>query len=94
MNLDMIKAYIEGYQDRLYDQQCIAVQQGYWAGYYQSKKPKPVNVILKSMDRDRARQKRQRNNAGKNVSKPAVDMERFMEREQRRFEYLASRKRK
>lgn len=55
MNIDTLNAVIQGYQDRLFDQQCIAVHQGFWAGYYsiRTKRPKPVATILNTMFRNR-----------------------------------------
>lgn len=85
----MFRAYIEGYQEHLFDMECMAVQQGYWAGYFQSKKPKPANAILKKMEQDHRKAKRQAKNAGKNIPKPAVDVESFLQREERRKAFLA-----
>ena len=51
MNLDTLNAVILGYQDRLFDQQCLAVHQGFWSGYYsiRTKRPKSVASILNTM---------------------------------------------
>lgn len=53
MNLDTFQAIKEGYEDRMFDQQLIAVQSGYWSGYYMSKKPKPLGRILDILTRNR-----------------------------------------
>lgn len=92
MNIPMVQAFIEGYQEHLFDNQCLAVQQGYWAGYYQSKKPKSANSIIEKMIRDHDKAKKAKHNAGKNIPKPEVDMERFLRLEQKRKEFLARKK--
>lgn len=55
MNIDTLNAVIQGYQDRLFDQQCLAVHQGFWAGYYsiRTKRPKPVATILNTLFRNK-----------------------------------------
>ena len=75
----MFNAYVDGYSDRLFDQQIIAVQAGYWAGYYnKAKHPKNIKTILTTM-------LRKRQNAEKKVKAPApeVDVEAFLAMEQR-----------
>lgn len=94
MNITMLEACIAGYQERLFDQQCIAVQQGYWAGYYQSKKPKPVNSILDRMIREHEKDIKKKHSENKNIPKPQVDVETFLRREERRKAYIASHVRK
>lgn len=69
--------------------QCIAVQQGYWAGYFQSKKPKSANSILEKMNRDHKAVKKKVKQVGKNIPKPAVDVDAFLRREERRMAFLA-----
>lgn len=51
MNLNTLNAVILGYQDRLFDSQCLAVHQGFWSGYYsiRTQRPKPVRTILQTM---------------------------------------------
>lgn len=83
MNIPMLQAYLDGYQEKLFDQRCLAVHQGFWAGYYHSKKPKPPKVILKQMMRDYSKEKKRIQNKGKNIPKPDVDVEAFLERERR-----------
>lgn len=85
MNIPMLKAFVEGYQERLFDMECLAVQQGYWAGYYQSKKPKSVKVVLEKMDRDHKKIIKK----AKNIPKPEVDVDRFLKLEERRKAFLA-----
>lgn len=75
----MFNAYVDGYSDHLFDQQVIAVQAGYWAGYYsKAKHPKNIKTILTTM-------LRKRQNAEKKVKTPApeVDVEAFLAMEQR-----------
>lgn len=86
MNIPMLQAYIEGYQEYLFDQQCLAVHNGYWAGYFQSKRPKPANAILESMERDHKKAKKKKHSK---LIKPEVDVETFLKREERRLQYLA-----
>lgn len=83
MNLDTLKAVIEGYQERLFDQRCMAVHQGYWAGYYMgAKRAKPLQSILEMLIREKAKAKHAK---GSTVSKPNidVDVEAFLEKERR-----------
>lgn len=81
MNMPMLQAYIEGYQERLFDRQCLAVHQGFWAGYYQSKKPKSIKTVLTQLIRDHEKQKLKEKNI--EVKKPEVDVEAFLEQERR-----------
>ncbi len=54
MSLDVFRACSKGYQDRVFDQQLLGVQTGYWAGYYQrAKKPTPLKSIIEKMLRRR-----------------------------------------
>lgn len=92
MNIPMVQAYIEGYQEHLFDLQCLAVHQGYWAGYYQSKKPKSANYILDKMSKDHTKAKRKKNPNAKSIPKPEVDMERFLRLEEKRKAFLARKK--
>lgn len=85
LNLDTLKAVIEGYQERLFDQRCIAVHQGYWAGYYMgSKHAKPLSTIIETMIRENNKAKAKRDNKNK-VYKPIVevDVEAFLEKERK-----------
>lgn len=46
----MVRAVIQGYQDHMFDQQCNAVMNGYWTGYYLgAKRAKPPAKILNEM---------------------------------------------
>lgn len=63
MSLDVFKACVAGYTDRLFDQQLNGVQAGYWAGYYsRAKKPiSPKRIIermLRKKDTNNARAKK------------------------------------
>ena len=85
MSLDMFQAYVTGYSDRLFDQQVLAVQAGYWAGYYsKAKHPKNIKTILTSM-----LQQRQRSEKRVNTPAPDVDVEAFLAMEQRFKERLS-----
>ena len=77
MNIDTLNAVIQGYKDRLFDQQCLAVHQGFWAGYYsiRTKRPKSAASIVKSMIRQKSENR---------ISTPHaddVDVEAFLKRE-------------
>lgn len=78
MSLDMFKACIDGYADRLLDQQILALQTGHWAAYYVgSKHPKSAVKIAAEMQKHhKAADKRTK-------PKPDVDVERFMQQEAR-----------
>lgn len=87
MNMDTLQAVIEGYQDRLFDQRCMTVHQGYWAGYYMgTRHAKPVSHIIETMIRANVKAKRSKHGS---ISKPSVDMdvevEAFLEMERRRL---------
>ena len=57
MTLTQFTAMVEGYQERLADQQEIAVHNGYWAGYYSSSgRKKPVKTILDKLENARHKQ--------------------------------------
>lgn len=72
--------------------QCLAVHQGYWAGYYQSRKPKSANSILDKMIRDHVKAIKRRNKKDQHIPKPEVDVDRFMRLEEKRMAYLAKKK--
>ena len=79
MSLDAFIAVVQGYSDRLLDQQILAAQTGYWASYYiGSKHPKSVKTLTEEMMR-----KHQRKQDATNVStpRPEVDVNAFLERE-------------
>lgn len=76
MDLGVLRAVVQGYEDRLFDQQVIAVNAGFWAGYYtRSKKPKPLHSLIQSMLRKRNEVPQQHANE--------VDVEAFLARERR-----------
>lgn len=78
-----LRAVIEGYQEHLFDLKCLSVYQGFWAGYFgNSKKPKSLNSILMKLVKEHQQQKK-RQHSKKSVSKPAVDVDKFLARERR-----------
>ena len=78
MSLDMVKAVVQGYGDRLLDHQIIALQTGYWSAYYAgAKHPKPVHVIAADMSQRHSKQSR----ADTTTTKPDVDVDAFLEME-------------
>lgn len=87
MNLDTLQAYIEGYQDHLFDLKCIAVFQGFWSGYYSnSKKPKSLTSILNTLNKEHLNAKKKQQGAS-TISKPSVevDVDAFLARERKRL---------
>ena len=75
LNFDTFNAVVEGYTDRVFDQQLITVQTGYWSGYYSnSKHPKSVDSIMMKMIDSR------RKSSKSNVSE--IDVEEFLRREE------------
>ena len=49
-SLEEFQAYVEGYSERLIDQQRIAVFTGFWAGYYNNTNhAKPVGTVMASL---------------------------------------------
>lgn len=82
-----LRAVIAGYQEHLFDLQCLAVHQGYWAGYYSnSKKPKSLNSILKKLFTEHRKSKIKV--ATKALPKPEVDLDTFMQRERKLNAFL------
>ena len=74
MSLDTLNACIEGYQDRLFDNQLLAVHSGFWSGYYtNSKRPKQLSTILDSLLR--AKNKKFKKHSDE------VDVDEFLRRE-------------
>ena len=81
MSMDMFKAYIQGYSDRLFDQQILSVQSGYWAAYYSNAKhPKPLKTLIAEMTRKKNKTEQKKS---KNVVKPEVDVSAFLAQEER-----------
>lgn len=73
MSLDQFNACVDGYSTRLLDQQKLAVQQGYWAGYYsRATHPKPLQSVINKMDQSQSKPQ-------KHVSE--VNVEEFLRRE-------------
>lgn len=83
MSLDTLNACIEGYQDRLFDNQLLAVHSGFWSGYYtNSKRPKQLSTILDSLLR--AKNKKFKKHSDE------VDVDEFLRREAEFQSRLAS----
>lgn len=89
MNISMFQAYIDGYGDYLFDMKCLSVYQGYWAGYFQSKKPKPVSYVLNKLEQEHRKSKKAN---GPKLPKPEVDVDRFMALEEKRMMYMANKR--
>lgn len=91
MNISMFQAYIDGYGDYLFDMKCLSVYQGYWAGYFQSKKPKPVTYILNKLEQEHIQSKKPK---GFKMPKPEVNVDHFLELEEKRMKFLAKQRKK
>lgn len=71
MSLDQFWAVVEGYSETLVDSQMLAVQSGYWSGYYSgAQRKKSVKAILDGMQKSRYRKPGER--------APDVDVEAFL----------------
>lgn len=86
--MDMFKACIQGYSDRLFDGQILSVQTGYWAAYYSNAKhPKPTKTIISEMSRNKL--KAETKHQGR-VAKPEVDVDAFLATEEQFLRRLQS----
>lgn len=89
ISLDTFNACVEGYSDRLFDQKCLSVQQGFWAGYYSNAKhPKKLSFILDKMQQTHEREKKRALHKP-NSAKPDVDVDAYLEQERIFKERLA-----
>lgn len=83
MNYDSFQACLQGYQERMYDQQCISLMQAYYTGYYtRAKKPKSISSLIQKLDFERLKSSKTKGTAEE------VDVEGFLERERRFKERL------
>lgn len=85
MSLDMFRAVVDGYSDHIFDLQVVAVQQGYWSGYYnRAKKPKGIDAIVKKLfnSKEKGSSKSKR---PKQKKADDVDVEAFLAMERRRL---------
>ena len=91
MNYEILECYIQGYGDRIFDQQILSIQTGFWAAYYNnSKHPKSVDHHAKNMIKSREKAEKDNGSAG-NVEKPGVDVEAFKATEEQFLKRLQSR---
>lgn len=73
MNLDTLECYLLGREQAQVDQLLLAVQTGYWAGYYSNaKKPKPLEYFLRKIEKGRY---------GHQTCTDVPDIEKFKQRE-------------
>lgn len=78
MSLDVFSAYVQGYSDRIHDQEALMVQAGYWSGYYMgAKHPKPLDTIIGMLNRAR------KGKAASQKHSDEVDVEAFEEMERK-----------
>ena len=77
--MEQFNQYTAGFGDHLFELQQIAIEVGYWCGYYNNAKhPKPVANIIQSIKSKLARKERGP------ASDPDVDA--FMELERKRLQ--------
>lgn len=78
MPLEVFKACVDGYSDRLFDAQILGVHQGYWAGYYSRvKRPKQLKDIIKTLFKNHKTIESKK----PGILYPDIDVEAFMETE-------------
>lgn len=72
----------------MFDLKCLMVHAGYWAGYYSStKKPKPLGTVLEQLSTEFTKEQNKNTGSG-TAEKPDVDVDLFLQREQRRLAML------
>ena len=82
MSLDVFRAVVRGYNDHIFDLQLLAVQQGYWSGYYnRAKKPKSLEAVLKKMFKTKSKDTQKKSQS----EITEEDIETFLQREQLRL---------
>jgi len=92
MTLEQFRAVIRGYEDHLFDLECLAVHTGYWAGYYSNtKRPKTLKSVLEILYKNHL-QSKNRKQASTKVDKPEVDVDQFLKREARFNQFRNSRR--
>lgn len=79
MSMDTFQAYVLGVSDALFDRQLIAVQTGYWAGYYSSgsKHLKSVKKVTEELVKEHQSKDKKKDA----TPKPDVDVEAFKAKE-------------
>lgn len=88
MSLDIFRACVQGYSDRLFDQQVQSVQSGYWAAYYSNTKhPKPPKNLISEMVQQKLKSEKRR---GSKIVRPEVDVDAFLAAEEQFFRRLQS----
>lgn len=79
LSLEEFQACLNGYSERLKDQQKLAIQQGYWTAYYLgAKHPKSVDALIEAIDE------------GPQKHLDEVDVATFLERERMRKEAMSN----
>lgn len=79
--MSTLMSYVEGYQEHLFDLRCVAVYQGFWAGYYsRSKKPKTLSSVLTSLLTEHSKATKGKKSKLKK-SAADVDVEAFLSQE-------------
>lgn len=78
MNFEVFGAVVQGYNDRVKDQEILAILSGYWSGYWSnSKHPKSPQKVIDMVTNERETSNK------KNVHADEVDVEAFLEMERR-----------
>lgn len=82
MSMDVFTAYVNGYSDRLLDQQILAMQTGHWAAYFVgSKHPKSIKELSEKMLKEHLKQDAKLKNPS--APRPDVDVAAYLEQEAR-----------
>lgn len=74
----------------MFDLKCLTVCAGYWTGYFSnSKKPKSLGSILSALAKEHSEAKRTKNTT--KITRPEVDVEAFLRKEERLRAHLQRR---
>ena len=77
-----LQAVVAGYQDHMFDLECLAVNIGFWCAYYtNAKRAKPINTVLTKMQHMHDKYKQNVDGTSIVKPKPDVDVEAFLEQE-------------
>lgn len=88
MNYEMLRAYLIGKEESQTDKVILAMTTGYWSGYYQSKKPKPLKALVKKVEKERTYGKPSKTKQEPSEERP--DITRFKKLEAKRLRGVQS----
>jgi len=87
LNLGQVQAVINGYSDRIVDETCQCVWNGYYAAYFFSKHPKKPTEIIKQLLQENSKGDSYGGNSKADVDMEA-ELELFAQRDLRLFEMM------